>query len=150
MAFAENTTVPPEKTKGEIEALVTKYGATHYGTANAPGAAAITFVASGRMVRFALPLPSRQETKDRLKKTVARWRWSAVPDQIADEAAHQEVRRRWRCLLLAIKSKLEVVATGIETFEEAFLANIVTSDNMTVWERLKVEESGVKLLEASK
>lgn len=150
MSFAENTTVAPEKTKAEIESLVTKYGATHYGTASTPGSAGITFVAYGRMVRFGLPLPSREEMKAKLKKAKDRWRHYTVPDAVADEACHQEVRRRWRCLLLAIKSKLEVVSTGIETFEEAFLANIVTSDNMTVWERMKVEGSGVRLLEASK
>ena len=45
-----------------------------------------------------------------------------------------------------MKAKLEVVETGIETFEQAFLANIVTADNMTVYERLTMEDSGVKML----
>lgn len=149
MGFAENTTVAPEKTKAEIESLVTKRGATHYGTATKPGESGITFVVNGRMVRFRVPFPSREEMKKTLKATVQRWKWGTVPDDVADQAVQQEVRRRWRCLLLSIKSKLEVSATGIESFEEAFLANIVTSDNMTVWERMKVEGSGILLLEAA-
>lgn len=149
MGYADGTTVAPEKTKAEIEAVVTKYGATHYGTANTPERSGITFVANGRMVRFALPMPSREETRAKLKRDTKRWRYYNVPDAVADEAVRAEVRRRWRCLLLAIKSKLEVVETGIETFEQAFLANIVTTDNMTVWERMKVEGSGVLLLEAA-
>jgi len=41
------------------------------------------------------------------------------------EGNDQAIRQRWRALLLAIKSKLESVDCGIETFEEAFLAHIV-------------------------
>ena len=66
-------------------------------------------------------------------------------------------------LLLAIKSKFEVVDTGIETFDEAFLANIVSAGGQTVYEKIQTmamngqrmlgavdEESNVVSIEAAK
>ena len=44
----------------------------------------------------------------------------------------EEVRRRWRALLLVIKAKLESVESGIETFEEAFASQIVLANGQTV------------------
>jgi len=37
----------------------------------------------------------------------------------------KSTRQIWRALLLAVKSKLESVESGIETFDEAFFAHIV-------------------------
>jgi hypothetical protein len=41
-------------------------------------------------------------------------------------------RARWRALLLVIKAKLESVESGIATFEEEFMAQIVLPDDQTV------------------
>jgi len=150
VAFAEGTSVPVGRTRGEIETLVEKYGATRFASGWMDDLkAAISFVAHGRLVRFVLPLPTKEQVVATLKKTNQRYRWSTPPASVVDNALAAEQRRRWRCLLLAMKAKLEVVETGIETFEQAFLANIVTSENMTVYERLTMEGSGVKLLSAA-
>ncbi len=146
MAFAEGTTVPAGKTRGEIEMLVQKYGAKRFASGWIDDThAAISFVAHGRLVRFTLPLPTRDYASLMLKKT-KRYQYSAPPANAIDSALEAEQRRRWRCLLLAMKAKLEVVETGIETFEQAFLANIVTADNMTVYEKITMAESGVLML----
>lgn len=146
MAFAEGTSVPVGRTRGEIETLVEKYGATRFASGWLDDQkAAISFVAHGRLVRFVLPLPDKAWPLASLKKT-KRYQWSTPAASVVDNALAAEQRRRWRCLLLAMKAKLEVVETGIETFEQAFLANIVTADNMTVYERLTMEDSGVKML----
>jgi len=42
-------------------------------------------------------------------------------DEARRLAVDAEERRRWRCLLLVIKAKLESVADAVETFDEAFL-----------------------------
>jgi hypothetical protein len=44
--------------------------------------------------------------------------------------------QRWRALLLVIKAKLESVESNIETFEHAFLAQIVMPNDQTVSEIL--------------
>ena len=41
-------------------------------------------------------------------------------------------RQRWRALLLVLKAKLESVESNIETFENAFLAQIVMPGDQTV------------------
>lgn len=147
MAFAEGTSVPVGRTRGEIETLVEKYGASRFASGWMDDQkAAISFVAHGRLVRFVLPLPTKEQVVATLKKTSRRYQWSTPPASVVDGALAAEQRRRWRCLLLAMKAKLEVVETGIETFEQAFLANIVTSENLTVYETIKLNESGVRML----
>jgi hypothetical protein len=145
MGYADNTSVPVARSRAEIEGVVTKYGATRFASGWEGNRAAINFVARDRLVRFVLPLPSMESTKVALKKT-KRWQWSTPPETIVGSAMDQETRRRWRCLLLAIKSKFEIVETGIETFEQAFLANIVTEDNMTIYDRIKLAGSTIKML----
>ena len=146
MAFAEGTVVPVAKTRGEIEALAVKYGAKRFASGwMDDNRAAVSFVSSGRLVRFVLPLPTRDDTLKAMRKTDA-YRWRTPAEGIVDKHHDAELRRRWRCLLLALKAKLECVASGIENFEEAFLAHIVTEGNITVYERIKLADSEVKLL----
>ncbi len=126
MKFAEGTVVPVAKTRGEIEGLVAKYGATEFASGWAGQTAMIQFMARGRRVRFVLDLPASDwGSKDQ-------WRHRASRESRIDA----ETRRRWRCLLLAIKAKLEVVESGIATFDEEFLAHIVIDDR-TVYDRIR-------------
>lgn len=148
MAFAEGTTVPASKTRAEIESLVAKYGATRFAFGYMEDRAAINFVASGRLVRFTVPLPTKDDPRVRKRAlSLSRSNWRIDEEKLKFAIAEEE-RRRWRCLLLAIKSKFTTVESGIESFEEAFLANIVTTDNLTIYERLKLAESPVRMLEA--
>lgn len=120
MPYAERTEVPVERTKAEIERLVTRYGARRYQTGwdDERGLALVMFDMEGRRVRFVLGLPE--------------------PSAYATTRAYeQERRRRWRALLLVIKAKLESVASGIEQFEESFLAQIVLPGNTTVYEQAR-------------
>lgn len=150
MAFAKGTTVLVSKTRGEIEALVEKYGASRFASGwqdDADGAlcAAISFAARGRLVRFKLRMPTREETLAVLRKKPS-YRYGRPADSALDIAQADEQRRRWRCLLLVLKAKLESIESGIETFDEAFLANIVTDGNLTIYEAIKLGESGVRML----
>lgn len=110
--FAVNTDVPAKRTRDEIETLLLKFGARSfaYGTQEAERKAVIMFEFNSRHVRFTLPLPI--ETSIQMT-----------------ERRHRE---RWRALLLSIKAKLVSVDTGIETFEQAFLAHVVLADGQTV------------------
>lgn len=111
MIYAERTSVPIEKTKTEIEHVLTKYGADRFAYFTERGAAMIVFEVHDRRLRFKLPLP---------------------PGTTQRELSTQ--RQRWRALLLCIKAKLESVSSKIETFEEAFLAHVVMPDGKTVGE----------------
>jgi hypothetical protein len=127
--FAEGTTVAAEKSKLEIEQVLSRYGASSFASGWQGDVAVIAFEAHGRRVKFVLPMPNRKDarfTKD------PRASWREVSELQQKERYDAEVRRLWRALLLAIKAKLEVVESGIATFEQEFLAHIVLPHGPTV------------------
>jgi len=106
--FAVDTKVSVPQTRSEIEQTLEKFGASSFAFAMKPSSAVIAFECQGRRIRFDLPLPENTP---------------------ANARAH---RQKWRALFLSIKAKLVSVDTGIETFEEAFLAHVVLADGSTV------------------
>ena len=111
--YAQGTSVVAEKTRTEIDALTRKYGSQGCLVGEVGDFGMVEFVRDGIRVRFVLPLAAN-------KKRV-------------DQAEH---RRRWRALFLVIKARLEGVASGVESFEEAFLSHVVVGDGTTVGERM--------------
>lgn len=114
MAYAERTEVPFDRSIAEILKLVRKAGAEQVGQLEDAQTFALQFTLGTRMIRFRLRLRD--------------------PD--SRRAPEQQKRQRGRALMLVIKAKLESVESGIETIEEAFLANVVMSDGATVYERV--------------
>lgn len=123
MTYAENTRVPAEKSRAEIETILRRYGATEFGYMTSPDAALVGFRANNRVLKFHLPLPMR--TEKRFCQYESRGSLYERTEAAAEKLWDQEVRQRWRALALVIKAKLEAVASGITTFEEEFLAHIV-------------------------
>ncbi|WP_156680037.1 hypothetical protein [Sphingomonas profundi] len=130
MAYAETTTVPVEKSIGEIIGLVKKAGATHIAQAEQPGSFFIEFLLADRRIRFRVLLPAIEE----MPKYDGRR--NTLPEVKRREILDQRHRQRARALLLVIKAKLESVESKVETFEQAFLANVVLPDGFTVYERV--------------
>ena len=106
MAYAERTRVPVTQSKAEIEKLVKKYGSDAFAVMERKGKVQIAFSLMGRNILFRMELPEGDQAQ----------------------------RSIWRALMLTIKGKIESAERGIETFEEAFLANIVMPDGRTVSE----------------
>lgn len=128
MAYAEGTTVTPERSQMEIAGLIRKYGAGSFATGWDGTNAFVTFIAHGRTIRFDLAVPTDWE-----RFTVSPGgRRRKRPE--AAKAMEAEVRRRWRSLALAIKAKLDVIETGIASFETEFLPYTVMPDGRTVAE----------------
>jgi len=124
--YAEKTTVSSEKSRAEIERILSRYGASGFMYGWNQGTAVIAFEMHDRRVQFRLPLPDRSE----FRYTEVR---RALRDDNAIDAAHeQSVRQRWRALALVIKAKLEAVEAGITVFEEEFLAHIMLPNGGTV------------------
>lgn len=107
--YAEDTRVPAEKTRLEIEALMQKRGADQFFSGADKDRAALAFRINDRQMRFTLPLT---------------------------DCTPQQIRARWRTLLLVIKARLEAIDIGIVSFEEAFLAETVLPDRSTVAETM--------------
>lgn len=128
MKYASATSVSVAKSKAEIEALLSRYGADQFvqgwDQPKDPGEGAravIGFRVDARQIRFELPLP-RKDAEEFWRTPAGRRRRNAAD---ADLAWEQAQRQRWRALALVIKAKLEAVETGITTFEQEFLAHIV-------------------------
>lgn len=131
MAYAENTAVPVEKSMGEIVGMVKRAGAERIAQMEDTDQIAIEFYLKNRRLRFRVNFP----TIDQMPKKDGRG--SFLTDRQRADRAQGAKRQRARALLLVIKAKLESVESGVESFDEAFLPNVVMPDNKTVWERIR-------------
>lgn len=127
--YASGTQVSPDRSRAEIERTLMRYGATGFVYGWDGNIAMIGFRYGQWHVRFRLPLPISEDV-ERTPKGRKR-RGSALPAVL-----EQEKRRRWRSLSLAVKAKLDTVATGITTFETEFLPYIVLPNGESVGEWL--------------
>lgn len=127
--YAQNTNVSSEKSKMEIERTLRRYGAEEFVQGWDKDKAVIMFRMENRRIRFYLPMPDQSEF---CKTDSGRTRTN--PSAI-EQAREQATRQRWRALALAIKAKLEAVASGITTFEEEFMAHVVmpNGQNLSAW-----------------
>lgn len=130
MAYAAKTEVAFEKSISEIITLIKRAKATQIGQFEGDVDFAIQFTLAERLIRFRLPLPTMSQMPTRNGNNV-----TLTAPQRADRLS-QAKRSRARALLLVIKAKLESVESGIETTEQAFLANVVMADGFTVYERI--------------
>ncbi len=122
--YANKTTVSPDRSKGEIEKLLTQFGASEFGYWTSEDQAKVGFVHRGIRIEIMLPLPKLADfyrtptgrSRTVLQARTERWK---------------ETRRRWRSLSLVIKALLVGVEDGVLTFEDAFMPWIVWGDGLT-------------------
>jgi len=130
MSYAATTTVPFEKSIAEIVALVKRSGATQIGKFESEEGFQVQFAIKDRLIRFRLKFPALDTIPRRNGN-------NAVLSEVQRKGRlDQAIRQRGRALLLVIKAKLESVESGIETLEQAFLAHVVMSDGVTVYDRI--------------
>lgn len=130
--YAAKTTVPIERSLGEIRSLLLKYGATQFlsGDDAERHLAIIGFIYNKIQIKFVLPLPDPESSEFMITPSGRARRKS----QTASQAYEQECRRRWRALTNMVKAKLEAVSSGIATFEEEFLSYTLLPGQQTVGE----------------
>lgn len=134
MTFAENTTVPVERSRAEVERILQRYGADAFMYGWNDVGAVVQFRAHGKHVKFLLPLPDR--TEKRFTHYKRGQTWFRRTEAAAMKEWEQAARQRWRALTLVIKAKLEAVESGISVFETEFLGHIVLPSGETVAEWL--------------
>lgn len=130
MTYAAQTSVSVEKSKAEIERLLLRNGADQTLFHQDRQGSMIQFEIGNRILRFTLPLPSRDGKEFRYTPSKKRRRTDAQ----TFDAWEQACRQRWRALLLIIKAKFEAISAGILTFDEVFLAHILLPTKQTVGE----------------
>lgn len=125
MGFATQTSVPAPRTQEEIRRTLDKYKASGFMFGEANGQALCAFEMKGRRIKFvlALPVPGQPSPTNKYRK-------------MSLEECAQRTRTAWRCLLLAIKAKLECAESGISTFEQEFMAHIVMPNGQTLGEAI--------------
>lgn len=129
MAYAEHTTVSPEKSRMEIEQTLARYGATAFAYMTDETRSAVGFQCKGRSIRIVI-----EKADAKALKVKRRGYWAHPTDQQRIAWVEGENRRRWRALLLVIKAKLEAVESKIATFDDEFLAYVVMPNGQTMGE----------------
>jgi len=124
--YAKDTTVSVDRTLEEIRSTIKRCGAVKLATFEHETHAGIAFEMKNRRVRFILPLPDKKAGMVKVNQSRA--------TQYSQRTYDQAVRQRWRALLLCIKAKLESVEAGIESFDEAFMSQIVLPSGKTMGE----------------
>ena len=130
--YAANTEVSSTRSREEIEHTLTRYGADSFMYAWENDKAVIGFRMFGKMIRFILQMPDKNDNEFTLTPT-GRQRNNPIAQHKAWE---QATRQRWRALALVVKAKLEAVESGITTFESEFLAHILLPDGQTAGDYL--------------
>jgi hypothetical protein len=128
--FASETSVSVERSLEEIKQTIRRYEGSKFAYFEDDARIAIEFSAYQRRVRFVVPLPKRDDTAFRYT-TGGR---HGKAGSFNENGYQQALRQRYRALLLCIKAKLESVETGIETFDEAFMSQLVLPNGKTVGE----------------
>ncbi len=130
--YASETVVPVEKSRAEIEEALRRYGATEFSSGWKADAAMIVFRIRDLFIRFVLPFPDRNAKH--LTHAKVRGFFKQRSELQKQRAYEQELRSRWRALLLVIKAKLEAVECKISSIESEFLAHIVMPNDVTIGE----------------
>lgn len=127
--YAQGTEVPVDRTRVQIERVLSNYGCTQFGSgwADVDGCriAHVSFRHGGTAIMLALPMPPLNEFE---------WTHRGIQRKAAatQKAYDEELKRRWRALGLVIKAKLEAVECGISTIEREFLSDVVLPNGQTL------------------
>ncbi len=129
MSYAQNTTVPVERSRSEVEKILTKYGADQVSSGFTQSKVVVMFRMKERYIRIDMPVPILEDPKTPSYKQKKDLYYN--PDKQA-----RELRRRWRAMVLYVKAKLESVESNIVSFETAFMGHLVLPNKQTVSEFL--------------
>lgn len=147
MSAYSSTTVPVERSQGEIRKLLLGYGCERLAFGEERDEvgqrwAAVTFQAKLYAVRMRVPLKLVDERAVGSKHLRSR---TKTRDQVRDTLYEQEERRVWRVLSWNLKARMVAVEEGLESFEEAFLPHLLNPETgRTIYQQL-AEEGRVEL-----
>ena len=129
--YAKNTKVSTERSKGEIERTIVRFGAEQYLSGYGNGMGYIAFIYNGRAIRITVALPD----KDDFRRTPGGRRARSEAD--TQRAWEQGCREQWRSLALLVKAKLVAITNGHASFEKEFLAYTMLPEGRTVHDWLE-------------
>ena len=124
--FAVDTSVPVERSKAQIRGYLAQAGADGFADIEEKDRVIVGFTIDGRKYITGFhPLPKDHEKFLRTPKGRDRKPVQAL------QLWEQDVRSRWRALLMIVKANCESVALGMYAPEQAFGNNLVLGDDRT-------------------
>lgn len=133
--FAEATKVTTQQSRAELERLLGQHGAREFSLYTSPERHIVQYRVNERVVRHVIDYPAPKNfQKYKLVKGAQKPHLTA--EQLT-KAADGEWRRRWRALLLLVKAKLELVASGQTTMDREFMGDVMLPDGRLVHEALE-------------
>lgn len=142
--YAEETNVPIERSRAEIQALLTAWGCRAIGWTDhlAEGAVELGFVwvheGYSYKVRFRIEIPNEPKLREQAKKLFPRQSWNGNEAKKAvtyvQRGLQYGAKSAHRLLLLKLKADLNAVRAGLAKAEEIFLPWLVDSRGQTVSE----------------
>lgn len=123
-SYAQGTSSTVMVSQADIMKVLARFGVLQHAFYNDHDKSAIGFAYGGLTYRIEVIMPPRDHEMFCFTES-----GKARTEAVAAKAYDDETKRRWRSLLLVIKAKLVAVDDGIATFEQEFLAYIVTGDN---------------------
>ena len=109
-----------EKVQTEFASVVQGFGASDFTIHDQPLAPFVTFKFNNWKIRLVLELPRRDEERFWITQGRAQDAWEAA------------CLRLWQAAVASVRARFTGVKEGVETFENAFLAHILTQDNASV------------------
>jgi len=134
--YARETTVSPDRSRAEIEKILSRYGATGFMYGWSERGAILGFMLNTKQFKVILQMPDK-ETYLRTDKGRRRTQLQA------QQAFDQATRQRWRAMALVIKAKLEAVQSQISTVESEFLSWMVLPNGQTVGQWMAPQIEGI-------
>jgi hypothetical protein len=129
-----DTAVSVEKSMGELRAMLRKHGCEDFHMGQRGDRAELGFRHHTLRVRMRVPIVPMTEPEAREYASARRKGFEAVWRE-RDAAAERQV---WRVLFWLLKTRMEAVEAGVETFTEAFLPHLVHPETgETVYEALE-------------
>lgn len=145
MAY-DKTEVPVARSQESIQKILRRHGARKFAFGQDDDGhiiyALIRFEHEGMGVRMRVPLKEPDHVVLREKSERAR---TKTYEDLVLSFEEQEARRIWRVIFYILKSRMESVEEGVETFFEAWTAHVINpSTGRTIYEEL-VESGSVEL-----
>ncbi len=145
---AADTTVAPDKSRGEVERMLTRYGAVGfaYSVDLEKGEIRVEFVVPDSKRKDAAKIPVRlpvqvRRVYDSLYGQPTRYDYEAKkhvhdPKGYDAKRLQQAERVAWRNLVLWIDAALSATTIGVQTISEAFFAHTIVVDDGGRTERM--------------
>ena len=135
--YAGKTNVSVDKSKGELEWLLKRFGASQFAYMTSPTKSQIGFIIQGRRIEMTLVLPNPKEFE---RTETGRQRRNQADVLKCHE---QACRSSWRELVLMIKAKLVGIQAKIATIDNEFLAYTALPNGQTIGDVLKPQVSAM-------